>query len=90
MQGFKGAKMQNVNLANFQKDIFTLFEETIKYNQPLQIHTENGNAILLSEEDYNSLLETLYLSNTQEMREKITNGLNTPLSQCISEEEVEW
>lgn len=90
MQGFKGAKMQNVNLANFQKDIFTLFEETIKYNQPLQIHTENGNAILLSEEDYNSLLETLYLSSTQEMREKITNGLNTPLNQCISEEEVEW
>lgn len=82
--------MQNVNLANFQKDIFTLFEETIKYNQPLQIHTENGNAILLSEEDYNSLLETLYLSSTQEMREKITNGLNTPLNQCISEEEVEW
>lgn len=82
--------MQNVNLANFQKDIFTLFEETIKYNQPLQIHTENGNAILLSEEDYNSLLETLYLSSTQGMREKITNGLNTPLSQCISEEEVEW
>lgn len=82
--------MQNVNLANFQKDIFSLFEETIKYNQPLQIHTENGNAILLSEEDYNSLLETLYLSSTQEMREKITNGLNIPLSQCISEEEVEW
>lgn len=82
--------MQNVNLANFQKDISTLFEETIKYNQPLQIHTDNGNAILLSEEDYNSLLETLYLSSTQEMREKIINGLNTPLSQCISEEEVEW
>lgn len=82
--------MQNTNLANFQKNISTLFEETIKYNQPLQIHTDNGNAILLSEEDYNSLLETLYLSNTQEMRGKITNGLNTPLSQCISEEEVEW
>lgn len=90
MQGFKGVKMQNINLANFQKDISTLFEETIKYNQPLQIHTDNGNAILLSEEDYNSLLETLYLSSTQEMREKIINGLNTPLSQCISEEEVEW
>ncbi|WP_300220532.1 type II toxin-antitoxin system Phd/YefM family antitoxin [uncultured Helicobacter sp.] len=82
--------MQNVNITNFQKNILSLFEETIKYNQPLQIHTESGNAILISEEDYNSLLETLHLYNNPTMREKIVNGLNTPLNECIREEEVDW
>ena len=52
--------MTNVNITNFRKDIYELLEQTIKYNEPLNISTKNGNAIVLSEEDYNNLMETLY------------------------------
>lgn len=82
--------MQNINALNFKNDVFNLLSHTINHNQPLQINTDEGNAILLSEEDYNALIETLYLSSTQEMREKILEGLNTPLSECVSEKEVKW
>lgn len=51
--------MTNINITNFRKDIYELLEQTIKYNEPLNISTKNGNAIVLSEEDYNNLIETL-------------------------------
>ncbi len=47
--------MTNVNITNFRKDIYELLEQTIKYNEPLNISTKNGNAIVISEEDYNKI-----------------------------------
>jgi len=80
----------NINITNFRKNIFGLFEQTIKFNEPVNISTKDGNAILISEEDYNGLMETLYLSSSPTMKEKIVEGLNTPLDECIPESEVEW
>ena len=54
--------MLNTNITNFRKNIFELLEQTIHYNVPVNISTKAGNAVLISEEDYNSLMETLYLS----------------------------
>lgn len=51
---------------------------------------KDGNAVILSEEDYNSLMETVYLSSIPSQREKIIEGLNTPLEECLPENEVEW
>ena len=47
--------MTNTNITNFRKDIYEMLEQTIKYNEPIHISTKNGNAIVLSEGDYNSL-----------------------------------
>lgn len=82
--------MTNMNITNFRKDIYELLEKTIKYNEPINISTKNGNAIVLSEEDYNGLMETVYLLNIKGMKEKLIKGMNTPKEECISEEEVEW
>ena len=82
--------MLNTNITNFRKNIFGLLEQTIKYNEPVNISTKDGNAVIISEEDYNGLLETLYLNSIPGMKEKIIEGMNTPLDECISENEVEW
>ena len=82
--------MLNTNITNFRKNIFSLLEQTIKYNEPVNISTKAGNAVIISEEDYNSLIETVYLSSIPRQREKIIEGLNTPLDQCLPENEVEW
>ena len=63
--------MTNVNITNFRKDIYELLEQTIKYNEPLNISTKNGNAIVISEEDYNNLIETLYISSVPGLKDKI-------------------
>jgi len=82
--------MLNINITNFRKNIFAVLEQTIKFNEPVNISTKDGNAVILSEEDYNGLIETLHLSNLPGMKEKITEGLQTPVSKCIAEDKVQW
>ena len=74
--------MINTNATNFRKQLFELIEQTIKYNEPVNINTKNGNAVLISESEYNSLMETLYLTSIPGMKEKLENGVYTPLKEC--------
>ena len=80
----------SVAWGHFRKNIFDLLEQTIRFNEPINVTTKNGNAVVLSEEDYNGLMETLHLSSIPGMKEKIMDGLKTPLSECVPESEVEW
>ncbi|MDR3280682.1 MAG: type II toxin-antitoxin system Phd/YefM family antitoxin [Synergistaceae bacterium] len=82
--------MLNMNATNFRKNIFCMLEQTIKYNEPVNISTKDGNAVLVSEEDYNGLMETLYLSSDPRVKESIVEGLKTPISECVSENDAEW
>lgn len=82
--------MTNTNITNFRKDIYEMLENTIKHNEPIHISTKNGNAVVLSEEDYNNLIETLYISSIPGLKEDIQKGLKEPVEDCINEDEVEW
>ena len=67
-----------------------MMETAIKYNEPINICTKNGNAVLISEEDYNGLMETLYIESIPGLKEEILEAANEPIEECIPEEEVEW
>lgn len=81
--------MTNINITNFRKDIYELLDQAIKYNETINVSTKNGNAIILSEEDYNNLIETLYISSVPGLKEKIIEGLKEPLEECVGEDEVD-
>ena len=40
--------MTNINVTNFRNNIYELLEQTIKYNEPINNSTKNGNAVVLS------------------------------------------
>lgn len=82
--------MTNTNVTNFRKDIYEILKQTIKFNEPVNISTKDGNAVLISEADYNGLMETLYLTSIPKMKDKLIKGKNTPKEDCVAEEEVEW
>lgn len=82
--------MTNTNVTNFRKKIYELLKQTIQFNEPINISTKDGNVVLISEADYNGLMETLYLTSNPEMKEKLIKGKNTKLTDCVSEDEVEW
>lgn len=82
--------MTNVNVTSFRKDIYKLLENAIKYNEPINISTKNGNAIILSEEDYNSLIETLYIESIPELKKEILERADDSDNEFVSEDEVEW
>ena len=82
--------MTNTNITSFRKNIFSMLEQTIKYNEPLNISTKEGNAVVLSEEDYRGIMETLDLLSNPAMKKILREGKEAPLSECIPENEVEW
>ena len=82
--------MLTTTVTNFRKNIYAMIENTIRYNEPAIITTKSGNAVMISEEEYRGLLETLRLSSDPRMKQKLVDGLNTPLSDTLSEEEVSW
>ena len=82
--------MTNTNITTFRKDIYKMLENAIEYNEPITITTKKGNAIILSEEDYNNLMETLYISSIPGLKEDIIEGMKEDKEDCIDENEVKW
>mgnify|MGYP004537702699 CR=1 FL=1 len=68
--------MVSIDIISFRKNIYEIIENTIEHNEPINIKTKKGNAVILSEEDYNSLMETLYISSVPNLKEKIIKRAN--------------
>lgn len=83
-------EMTNINITSFRKDIYNLLEQTIKYNEPINISTKNGNAVILSEEDYNSIMETLYIMSVPNLKDEIIKRANDDNEEYVDESEVDW
>lgn len=60
--------MLTTNITNFRQNIFKLLEQTVKCNEPITVSTKYGNAVIISEEDYNCIMETLCLSSNPAQR----------------------
>ena len=54
------------------------------------IVSKKGNAVLVSEDDWNALQETVYLNSIPGMAQSLIEGRDTPIEQCVAEDEVEW
>ena len=86
----RGDIMKSMNVTNFRKDIFKVLDDTVKYNSVVNVSTKEGNAVLMREEDYEGIMETLYLSSIPGLKESIVEGLNAGPEEYVSEDDVEW
>lgn len=82
--------MSTINITNARKDLYRLVENVNRFCELTLIVGKNGNAVLLSEEDWNAIQETLFLNSISGMTESIINGMETPIEDCIPEEQVNW
>jgi PHD/YefM family antitoxin component YafN of YafNO toxin-antitoxin module len=69
-------------------NLYSLIDQANTSHQPIYIHSKRKGAILVAEEDWRAIEETLYLLSIPNMRESIRKGLETPLDQCF--EELNW
>ena len=60
--------------------LYKLLDETAASHEPVQITGKRCRAVLISEEDWRSIQETLFLLSVPGMRESIRKGLKTPIS----------
>lgn len=79
--------MTNTNATNFRKNAFAFFDQAIRFNDVINVATKNGNAIVMSEEDYSGLMETCYLLSKPGMREKLLSAAQEPLEES---EDFAW
>ena len=65
-----------------------LIDEVSQTHKPILITGKRNNAVLLAEEDWNAINETLYLVSIPGMRESIIEGIETGLEEC--DRELDW
>ncbi|NTV33084.1 MAG: type II toxin-antitoxin system Phd/YefM family antitoxin [Deltaproteobacteria bacterium] len=80
--------MATLTATEARKRLYTLVDDVAESHDPIQIVGKRNSAVLLSEEDWRAVQETLYLSSMPGMRESIRKGLKTPVKEC--EEELDW
>lgn len=82
--------MSAINITNARKELYNLVEDVNLYSEPALIVSKKGNAVLVSESDWNAIQETVYLNSIPGMVESIRRGMDTPIEDCISEDSAEW
>lgn len=83
--------MTAINVTKARENLYQLISEVNASNSAITITNNKGkNAVLLSEDDWNAVQETLYLMSVPGLTESIIEGGKTPIDECISEDEVEW
>lgn len=71
-----------------RKKLYTLLDDVADSHETVQITGRRHSAVLVSEEDWRAIQETLYLTSIPGMKESIIKGLNTPLAKC--HKELKW
>jgi len=80
--------MTTLNATEARSKLYNLIDETAKTHQPIVITGKRGNAVLLAEDDWNSINETLFLLSVPGMRESILKGMDTDLDKC--DKDLDW
>ncbi len=80
--------MSSLPVNEAQHQLQQLIDQVVQSHKPVLIKGEHSNAILLAEEDWSAIQETLYLLSVPGMRESIKTGLATPIQEC--DQELNW
>jgi antitoxin YefM len=80
--------MKTVTATEARRTLYRLLDEVAVTSEPVQITGRRKGAVLVSEDDWRSIEETLHLLSIPGMRESIREGMETPLEECV--EELDW
>jgi len=79
------------NVTNFRKDVFHILDQVTEYDDVAAITTKKGKtAMILSKDDYDSLLETLHVYEHPDVYHDLLEAKNAPDSEFVAEDEVKW
>ncbi|MBN1435306.1 type II toxin-antitoxin system Phd/YefM family antitoxin [Candidatus Fermentibacterales bacterium] len=80
--------MPSISATNARARLYALIDEAAKSHEPIIITGKRNKAVLLSEDDWRAIQETMFLLSIPGMRESIRQGLATPIEECT--EEIDW
>jgi len=77
--------MTSIPVTQARATLYQLLDETADSHEPIQITGKRSNAVLISEDDWRSIQETLYLVSVPGMRDSIRKGMAEPLSKSSTQ-----
>ena len=77
--------MSTLTASEARASLYRLIDETAASHEPVLITGKRRNAVLVSEEDWQAIQETLYLLSIPGMRESIREGMAAPVDECSRE-----
>lgn len=80
--------MTNMTATEARRQLYRLVDQVQEFHEPIQITGKRGNAVLISEDDWRALQETLHLVSIPGMRESIVEGMATPVDEL--EDKLDW
>jgi len=80
--------MNHMTANKAQKDFDIILDDVIKQGGLISIATDDGAAVLVSQDEWNGMVETLYLQSIPGMKESIMEGKATPVNECL--DSVGW
>lgn len=80
--------MKTIAATKARENLYRLLDQVAVTSEPLKITGRRANAVLVSEDDWRALQETVYLMSIPGMAESIREGMDTPLDECV--EELDW
>jgi antitoxin YefM len=75
--------MTTLTASQARARLYKLLDQAASSHEPIQITGKRANAVLVSEEDWRSIQETLYLLSVPGMRASIHKGLKEPVGKCL-------
>jgi len=80
--------MTTMSATEARKQLYKLLDDVAQSHEPVQITGKRGSAVLVSEDDWRAVQETLYLVSIPGMRESILEGMATPTDELAGE--LDW
>ncbi len=77
--------MNTISATKAREKLYRLIDQANESHEPIQITGKRGNAILMSEDDWRAIEETLYLNSIPGMAESIREGMAEKLEDCTEE-----
>ena len=83
--------MKAINITKARADLFNIVESINENSVPIVLtNTKGKNVVLIGEDDWNSIQETIYLNSIQGMTTSLKKGMENSLKERIREEDVSW
>jgi prevent-host-death family protein len=79
------AQMTTISATDARAKLYKLLDQARESSEPILITGKRGNAVLVSEDDWRAVQETLYLLSIPGMRESIREGMAEPIEECSEE-----
>lgn len=80
--------MAGITATEARSNLYRLIDETAESHQPIVITGKRNKAVLVAEEDWAAIQETLFLLSVPGMRESIREGMASSVDEC--DEELDW